>query len=196
MAPTALPPVYGVEMTPVTTAQDMLEAVLAALPETDALLMAAAVADYRPAQAAEQKIKKGAGDEGLTLALERTADILATVAQEPDGRRPAAVVGFAAETEDLLANAQAKLRAKRLDLMVANDVSAPDSGFEVETNRVVLLTPDGAEEALPLLSKSAVAERIVALRTERGGFAAISDLADVEGIGEQRLAALEQALVP
>ena len=161
-APTALPPVYGVEMTPVTTAQDMLEAVLAALPETDALLMAAAVADYRPAQAAEQKIKKGAGDEGLTLALERTADVLATVAQEPDGRRPAAVVGFAAETEDLLANAQAKLRAKRLDLMVANDVSASDSGFEVETNRVVLLTPDGAEEALPLLSKSAVAERIVA----------------------------------
>ncbi len=83
------------------------------------------------------------------------------MADQPDGRRPGAVVGFAAETESLLENATAKLRAKRLDLMVANDVSAADSGFEVDTNRVVLLTPGGHQEALPLLSKFEVAERVV-----------------------------------
>jgi len=160
-APTCLPGLPGVRMQPVRSAADMAAAVLSALPTTDALIMAAAVADYRPAQVAAQKIKKSAAGEGLTLRLERTADILAAVAARPAPERPRVVVGFAAETEDLLANAEDKLHAKRLDLIVANDVSATDSGFEVDTNRVVLLTPDGGKEALPLMSKFEVAEHIM-----------------------------------
>ena len=158
-APTALPPVHGAEMIPVRTAQEMHAAVMERLPETDVLIMAAAVADYRPAQVAEQKIKKGEG--GLLLALERTVDILAAVAEARAGGRPGLVVGFAAETENLLANAQEKLRRKKLDLIVANDVSASDSGFGADTNRVVLLTPDGRQEALPLMSKFEVAEEVL-----------------------------------
>ncbi len=161
-APTGLPAVHGVRMQPASSAAEMASAVLGALPATDALIMAAAVADFRPAHAASHKIKKGVAGEGLTLELERTTDILAAVAALPDSDRPRIVAGFAAETEDLVANAQAKLRAKRLDLMVANDVSAPDSGFEVDTNRVVLLTPGDEPEALPLMTKFEVAERIVA----------------------------------
>ncbi len=158
-APTALPPVHGAEMIAVRTAQEMHAAVMERLPETDVLIMAAAVADYRPAQVAEQKIKKGEG--GLLLALERTVDILAAVAEARAGGRPGLVVGFAAETENLLANAQEKLRRKKLDLIVANDVSASDSGFGADTNRVVLLTPDGRQEALPLMSKFEVAEEVL-----------------------------------
>ncbi|NLD43407.1 MAG: bifunctional phosphopantothenoylcysteine decarboxylase/phosphopantothenate--cysteine ligase CoaBC, partial [Chloroflexi bacterium] len=160
-APTGLPAVHGVRMEPVRSAADMEAAVMGAVPETDVLIMAAAPADFRPAQVAAQKIKKGTSG-GLTLELERTADIVASVGALPEGRRPRIVVGFAAETEDLLANAAAKLRAKRLDLMVANDVAATDSGFEVDTNRVILLTPDGGEEPLPLMQKFDVAEQIVA----------------------------------
>ena len=161
-APTGLPAVHGVRMQPARSAADMETAVLEALPQTDVLIMAAAVADYRPAHAAAQKIKKDPSGAGLVLELERTTDILAAVAARPERERPHVVVGFAAETQDLLANAQTKLRAKRLDLVVANDVSASGSGFEVDTNRVTLLTPDGREEALPLLSKFEAAERIVA----------------------------------
>jgi len=160
-APTALSAPYGVERVPVRTAAEMEEAVLGRLAETDILLMAAAVADYRPKVTAAQKIKKGEGS--LTLELEKTADILAEVAQRrPSAGRPLVMVGFAAETEHLLENATAKMQAKRLDLMVANDVSSPDSGFEVDTNRVILLTSDGGQEALPLMSKADVAEHIIA----------------------------------
>jgi phosphopantothenoylcysteine decarboxylase/phosphopantothenate--cysteine ligase len=161
-APTGLPAIHGIEMVPVRSAAQMHDAVVARLPETDALVMSAAVADYRPAQAAAQKIKKS--DGGLSLELERTQDILAAVAEYRSGHpgeRPGVVVGFAAETENLLTNARDKLQRKRLDLMVANDVAAPDSGFDVDTNRVTLLTPDGGEEPLPLMSKFEVAERIV-----------------------------------
>jgi phosphopantothenoylcysteine decarboxylase/phosphopantothenate--cysteine ligase len=166
-APTGLPPVYGVEMVAVRTAADMHAAVLGRTAETDVLVMAAAVADYRPAQVAEQKIKKGEG--GLVLALERTVDILQAVAAARETTRvpahtprPGLVVGFAAETENLLANAHGKLTRKRLDMIVANDVSSADSGFEVQDNRVTLLTPDGAPEALALMSKVEVAERVMA----------------------------------
>lgn len=160
-APTALAAPYGVEFVAVRTAAEMGEAVLGRLEECDILVMAAAVADYRPRQAAAHKIKKGQAD--LTLELERTADILAAVAERRAlNGRPQVVVGFAAETHDLLANAAAKLEAKRLDLMVANDVSASDSGFEVDTNRVVLLRQGAAPEPLPLMSKFAVAEEILA----------------------------------
>ncbi len=157
-APTALGPIYGAEMVPVRTAAEMHAAVMARL-QCDALIMAAAVADYRPAQQAEQKIKKGAG--GLVLELERTADILAAVAEARQPGAPGVVAGFAAETEHLLENAADKLRRKKLDLLVANDVSASDAGFEVETNRVVLLAPDGSSESLPLMTKFEVAERII-----------------------------------
>lgn len=158
-APTALPTPVGARRVDVGTAEEMRRAVLDLLPACDILVMAAAVADFRPAGAAFQKIKKGAA--GMDLRLERTADILAEVAQERERHgRPALVVGFAAETQDLLENARAKLEAKRLDLIVANDVSAPDSGFGVDTNRVVLLDRAGGVEPLPLLSKEDVAARI------------------------------------
>ncbi len=159
-APTALPTPIGVRRVEVRTAAEMAAAVLDACPQADALLMAAAVADFRPAQAADQKLKKARGVP--TLPLEPTVDILAEVAkQRQETGRPRVVVGFAAETQDLLANAQAKLRAKRLDLIVANDVSAADAGFGVDTNRVTLLAADGSAETLPLLSKAEVAERVI-----------------------------------
>jgi len=158
-APTALPAPVGAERVAVGTAQEMLEAVLAALPACDVLVMAAAVADFRPAAAAPHKIKKGVS--GLDLRLERTADILARVAEvRAAGGRPACVVGFAAETQDLVPNARGKLEAKRLDLIVANDVAAPDSGFGADTNRVTLLDREGRVDALPLLSKDEVAARV------------------------------------
>jgi len=154
-APTALPPPVGVEVIPVRTAAEMREAVLAAIPSADALVMAAAVADYRPAQAVPDKIRKEAA-ESVTLSLVRTADILAEV--------PATLikVGFAAEPGDsLLPRAREKLERKGLHLIVANDISAADSGFEVDTNRVVLLDKGGQAEALPLMSKYEVAHRIL-----------------------------------
>jgi phosphopantothenoylcysteine decarboxylase / phosphopantothenate---cysteine ligase len=159
-APTALSPIYGVDHVAVRSAADMHDAVLARLADTDVLIMAAAVADYRPARIAEQKIKKG--DGGLSLPLERTVDILGAVAEaRVKGGMPRLVIGFAAETENLLANARQKLENKRLDLIVANDVSASDSGFEVADNRVTLLTVDGEPEALPLMPKEEVAEHIL-----------------------------------
>lgn len=158
-APTALPAPVGTERVEVRTAVEMCDAVLAAVPECDILVMAAAVADFRPAEVVGQKIKKEAA--GLTLRLERTPDILAEVAAERErSGRPTLVIGFAAETEDLLRHARAKLEAKRLDLIVANDVSSPDSGFGVDTNRVILLGRHGLEQALPLLPKEEVANRI------------------------------------
>jgi phosphopantothenoylcysteine decarboxylase/phosphopantothenate--cysteine ligase len=157
---TPWPEPLGVEVVRVETALQMRQAVLDALPGSDALVMAAAVADYRPETAAQQKIKKG--EESLTLRLVRNPDILAEVAGEREATgHPRVVVGFAAETANLLENARAKLEKKRLDLIVANDVSAADSGFAVDTNRVTLLSADGGVEALPLLSKAEVAERVM-----------------------------------
>ncbi|MCS6801294.1 MAG: bifunctional phosphopantothenoylcysteine decarboxylase/phosphopantothenate--cysteine ligase CoaBC [Chloroflexota bacterium] len=148
----SLPPPPAVTVVAVERAEEMLEAVAAACRDADALIMAAAVADYRVAAPASEKIKKGA--DRLTLELVKNPDILASV------RGDFIRVGFAAETEQLLAHAEEKLRAKALDLIVANDVSAPDAGFAVDTNRVVLVSPEGAE-ALPLLSKREVADRIL-----------------------------------
>lgn len=159
-APTGLAPVHGVRLVPVRTAEEMFRVVMDGLNETDLLIMAAAVADYRPAQVAVQKIKKGSDE--FDLKLERTIDILAAVAEARQvAGRPHFVVGFAAETENLLANAAMKLQRKHLDLIVANDVSSTDSGFEVGQNRVTLLLPDGAQESWPLLPKTEVAERIL-----------------------------------
>ncbi len=167
----SLPPVLGVEHVLVGTADEMAQAVLDRRTQTDVLIMAAAVADYRPAQKAEQKIKKG--ETGLILELERTRDILAAVAEARADGWPRLVVGFAAETENLLENAQSKLERKQLDLLVANDVTASDAGFGSPNNRVTLLAPGAPPEALPLMTKFEVAERIlarvVALWEERYG---------------------------
>ncbi len=159
-APTALSAPAGSRLVPVHSAAQMLEAILAETIHADVLIMAAAVADFRPAQAASQKIKKQAG--APQLMLEPTADILATVAKRrAQSGYPRRVIGFAAESQYLLENAQAKLASKNLDLIVANDISASDAGFEVSTNRVTLLTPDGRVQNLPLQSKESVAEALL-----------------------------------
>ncbi|HSO26847.1 MAG TPA: bifunctional phosphopantothenoylcysteine decarboxylase/phosphopantothenate--cysteine ligase CoaBC [Anaerolineales bacterium] len=158
--PTNLPTPVGVERVDVQTAAEMAEATLQALPGADMLLMAAAVADFRPVNPAAQKIKKQSGPPEIHL--ERTPDILAQVAEyRADHHWPRLSVGFAAETQDLLENASKKLEAKRLDLIVANDVSAPDAGFAVETNRVTLLSAGGLTESLPLMSKDQVAAAVL-----------------------------------
>jgi phosphopantothenoylcysteine decarboxylase/phosphopantothenate--cysteine ligase len=156
-APTALPAPIGVQLVAVQAAEEMRQAVLAALPESDALIMAAAVADYRPAMAVAHKLKKG--EAGLELELVRTSDILAEVAtRRTELDRPRVVVGFAAETQDLVANAQTKLKAKRLDLMVANDAR---QAMGADVNQVTLLDASGGVEELPLLPKDEVAERVM-----------------------------------
>jgi phosphopantothenoylcysteine decarboxylase/phosphopantothenate--cysteine ligase len=158
--PVALPTPVGVERIDVTTAEGMREVALAACAEANVLLMAAAVADYRPAETALQKIKKGEGER--TLRLERTPDVLESVAaQRSETGSPDVVVGFAAESQDLVVNARAKLAAKGLDLIVANDITAKDAGFGAETNRVVILDREGSAEELPLMRKGAVAEAIL-----------------------------------
>ncbi len=157
----ALPP--GITAVPVRSARDMADAVLARVETTDVLIGAAAVADFRPAEAADQKIKKTPGQEELLVRLVRNPDILAEVAARRDQTgRPRVVVGFAAETQDLLANAAAKLTAKKLDLIVANDVTEPGSGFGADDNRVTLLFADGRQEPLPIMSKANVADRVLA----------------------------------
>ena len=161
-APLAVGVPYGVEGVRVQTAQQMCDAVLDRLQQTDILIGAAAVADFRPAEAASQKIKKAPGMEELTLRLVRNPDILGEVAtRRAQIGRPAVVIGFAAETQDLLANAATKLSAKRLDIIVANDVTEPGSGFGADDNRVTLLFADGRQEPLPIMSKGDVAARVL-----------------------------------
>lgn len=157
---TALSTPSGALVVAVNTAAEMLAAVQAECLAADALIMAAAVADFRPAHVATQKIKKQTG--APTIELTPNPDILATLAQQRQTTgRPHVVVGFAAETENLAVNAQAKLQKKGLNFIVANDVSAPDAGFGVDTNRVTLFGVDGTVETLPLLSKAEVAEQVV-----------------------------------
>lgn len=158
--PTLLTPLIGARVIHVETAKQMLDEVLDQSAESDALIMTAAVADFRPKSMAKDKIKKDGGIPQIEL--EATEDILKTVAGNGSGKhRPDVVVGFAAESRDLLENATVKLKSKRLDLIVANDISASDAGFASETNRVTLLFADGRKEALPLMSKSEVAETIM-----------------------------------
>jgi phosphopantothenoylcysteine decarboxylase/phosphopantothenate--cysteine ligase len=154
--PTALPVPRGVDVIQVETAQEMCDAVLAKLEVARIVIKAAAVADYRPKQKAERKIKK---EQGIRdLALEPTPDILAEVGQRKGSR---ILVGFAAETEELVANAQKKLQRKNLDLMVANDVGQPGAGFDADTNLVKILDPQGQIEEVPLLPKRQVADRVL-----------------------------------
>ena len=142
----------GASMVHVDTAHEMLDAVLKHSADADLLIMAAAVADFRPFRTASEKIKKEAGVP--TITLEKTEDILAEVARKREHSGfPRRVIGFAAESESLIENAKRKIKQKRLDMIAANDISASDSGFEVDTNRVVLLFPDGASQDLGLQSK-------------------------------------------
>jgi phosphopantothenoylcysteine decarboxylase / phosphopantothenate---cysteine ligase len=156
--PSRLDPPVGVELAKVESAEEMRAAVEAALPSADVLVMAAAVADFRPADPAGEKLKKESG--GVPeLRLERTADVLAaTRALRPAG---CVVVGFALETKDAVDNGRRKREAKGLDLLVVNDAREPGAGFEVATNRVTLLQPGLGDEALPLMPKSEVADRIL-----------------------------------
>ena len=154
--PVALKAPLGVKLVHITTAQEMLERVQAALPQTDVLVMAAAVADYRPAVVADQKMKKGEGD--MSIPLERTGDVLGWVAQN---RHPGLFVcGFSMETEHMLENSQKKLTKKKLDMIVANNLKTQGAGFGVETNVVTLITQDWVEE-LPLLGKDEVAGKLL-----------------------------------
>ena len=175
--PTSLTPPTGANLVHVETAKQMLDAVLKESEESDVLIMAAAVADFRPRNKAKNKIKKETGIPHIEL--EATEDILKTVAGKRSERmalrkgaeagnqmdykakHPRVIVGFAAESQDLIQNATNKLESKGLDLIAANDISATDAGFAVETNRVTLLFADGRRESLPLMSKTKTAEIIL-----------------------------------
>jgi phosphopantothenoylcysteine decarboxylase/phosphopantothenate--cysteine ligase len=167
----------GANLVHVETAKQMLDAVLKESEKSDVLIMAAAVADFRPRNKAKNKIKKETGIPHIEL--EATEDILKTVAGKRSERmalregadagsqmdykakQPRVIVGFAAESQDLIQNATNKLESKGLDLIAANDISATDAGFAVETNRVTLLFADGRRESLPLMSKTKTAEIIL-----------------------------------
>ncbi len=151
--PTALPAPPGVDVMLVQTAEQMRDAVLKATAAADVLIMAAAVADYRPATVTEGKIKREA--DTLNLELVKTSDILGEV------KGDIIKVGFAAESGDLVARATEKLRKKQLDLIVVNDITAKDSGFDTDTNRVTFIGRDGKAEQLPLMLKSEVAHKIL-----------------------------------
>jgi phosphopantothenoylcysteine decarboxylase/phosphopantothenate--cysteine ligase len=152
-APTALLTPYGVRLEPVQRAIEMRDAVVRECRDAQALVMAAAVADYQPTATAEQKMKRRA--KTLSLELTRTPDILA------EAGKGFVRVGFAAESENLVANARRKLESKGLDLIVANDISGPESAFDADTNRVVILDRAGGEERLPVMTKYEVAQRIL-----------------------------------
>jgi len=152
-APASSAPAAGVDIIRVGTAEEMCHAVESVAPKADALIMAAAVADYRPKSPSREKIKRGGC--GLTLELECTRDILGTV------KGNLIKVGFAAETSNLVGNAREKLKQKGLDLIVANDITASDSGFGTDTNRVTVIDKKGGVDSLPLLTKREVAERIL-----------------------------------
>lgn len=156
--PTALTPPIGAKIVNVKSVQDMLDTLLQE--SADALIMAAAGADFRPVNAAKDKLKKRDGIPQIQLEL--APDILKTLASQSGvEKRFKVTVGFAAESRDLLANASEKLKSKGLDFIAANDISAKDAGFAVETNRITLLFADGTQESLPLMSKSEAAEKII-----------------------------------
>jgi phosphopantothenoylcysteine decarboxylase/phosphopantothenate--cysteine ligase len=152
-APASLPEPVGVDVIRVCTAEEMHRSVEKTVVKADALIMAAAVADYRPKKTAKDKIKKEKA--GLTLELERTPDILGTV------RGNFIKVGFAAESSNLVENARQKLKQKGLALIVANDITASDSGFGTDTNRVTIIDHKGKADGLPLLPKREVADKVL-----------------------------------
>ena len=152
-APVSLPEPVGINVIRVSTAEEMCQAVENAVPRADALIMTAAVADYRPIKAAKDKIKRA--EAGLTLELECTPDILSSI------KGNLIKVGFAAESSNLVENAERKLKQKRLDFIVANDITARDSGFGADTNRVTIIDHKGKIDSLPLLAKREVADKVL-----------------------------------
>lgn len=154
--PVHLPPPLGARFLPVQTAAEMLAAVREQVPWCDALIMAAAVADWTPRVVSPHKLKKAGTNPVLELV--HTVDILQDV-RTLKGTR--IFIGFAAETSNPPAEARRKLESKGLDAVVANDVLRPDAGFDVDTNQVLLVTPDGGLEEWPLMSKDAVADRLI-----------------------------------
>jgi phosphopantothenoylcysteine decarboxylase/phosphopantothenate--cysteine ligase len=159
-APTHLDAPAGVKLVDIRTAEEMLAAVLTHTAQADALIMVAAVADFKPAQVTVEKIKKTGTSPSIELSS--TPDILQEVSkQKKKVKFPKVTVGFAAESQELLKNAEKKLKSKRLDFIVANDISAKDAGFEVGTNQVTILFADGEKEELPLMSKDEVAVAVV-----------------------------------
>ncbi|MGQ9655340.1 MAG: bifunctional phosphopantothenoylcysteine decarboxylase/phosphopantothenate--cysteine ligase CoaBC, partial [Thermodesulfobacteriota bacterium] len=155
--PTHLQAPDGVRFIPVTSAQEMYDAVMGHLEQATVVIKAAAVSDFRPARVEADKVKKD-GIESLFISLEKTPDILSAVGANKGGRF---LVGFAAETRDILSYAQEKLRKKNLDMIVANDLTRPGAGFQVDTNMVTLLHRDGTVEELPQMSKEDVAAAIL-----------------------------------
>ena len=159
-APSFLEPPVGAQRIDVRTAAEMKDEVLAAIDKAHVLLMAAAVADFRPTEVTSGKIKRRKGIPQIQL--EPTEDILGLVGEK---RRtsgwPRLIVGFAAESEDLVANARAKLEEKGLTLIIANDITALSAGFEVDTNQVTLIDAEGGVQELPLMTKAEVAEAVL-----------------------------------
>ena len=153
--PTNLPSPYGVSRVEISTAQQMHQVILAEFPEMDAVVMAAAVSDYRPQKSASTKIKKLETVDSLEL--ERTEDILLHLGELKKGQ---VLVGFAAETDNLLENARDKLQRKNLDFIVANDLTSADAGFAIDTNEVTILWAGGEVERIPLASKEVIAGEI------------------------------------
>jgi phosphopantothenoylcysteine decarboxylase/phosphopantothenate--cysteine ligase len=156
--PTALPPPGGVKFHGVKTAVEMRETVLGCVDDADVVVKAAAVSDYRPRESSAQKIKKGA--DVMSLDLVKNPDILAELGEKREGERYI-LVGFAAESEEVLANATKKLRDKNLDMVVVNDVTSEDAGFDSDTNLVKIIHRDGSREDLPIMSKDEVANQIL-----------------------------------
>jgi phosphopantothenoylcysteine decarboxylase/phosphopantothenate--cysteine ligase len=152
-APTSLPEPVGINVMQVCTAEEMRQVVENVTLRADALVMAAAVADYRPKKTAKGKIKKGKA--GLTLKLERTPDILSSI------KGNLIKVGFAAESSNLVENAREKLKRKKLHFIVANDITASNSGFGTDTNRVTIVDRRGKTDKLPLLTKREVADKVL-----------------------------------
>ena len=159
-APTQLTTPVGCQVVQVSSAAEMLAATTSSAAEADILIMAAAVADFRPAQTAYQKIKKTG--QQLEIQLEPTEDILAEIAKiRAVTGKPQKVIGFAAESQNLIENAKQKIEKKNLDMIVANDISSQEAGFNVDTNRVTFIYADGSISVQPLMSKLEVAERII-----------------------------------
>ena len=159
-APSSLTIPVGCQVIRVESAAEMCDAVMKEIPSAAALVMCAAVADFKPAKSSSEKIKK---EKGLAItALEPTKDILSEVARyKKENKTELKVVGFAAESQDLKTNAARKMTAKAMDMIVANDITEPNAGFNVDTNKVLLLFSDGSSEQLPLMQKSEVAEKIL-----------------------------------
>lgn len=158
--PTSLKELYGSRLVQVQSADEMYNAVMAEIEDANALIMSAAVADFTPSEFHEEKIKKDKGFDAIKLT--RTRDIIAEAAKmKREKNLNLKIIGFAAESENLKNNAKKKMTEKEMDMIVANDITEPQAGFSVDTNKVLLMFADGSVEQLPLLQKSEVSEKVI-----------------------------------